>query len=57
MKILITAALFVAAIRILKPQFLPFIGAYSATFLVYWMALGTGYPWLEKSTPQSGGRV
>jgi F0F1-type ATP synthase assembly protein I len=58
MKILITAALFVAAIRLLKPQFLPFIGGYSATFLVYWVALGTGYPWFGgKSTPQPRGPV
>lgn len=45
LKIAITAALFVAAIRIMKPQFLPMMAAYAATFLVYWVALGTGYPW------------
>jgi ATP synthase protein I len=45
MKIVITAALFVAVIRIMKPQFLPMMAAYAATFFVYWAALGTGYPW------------
>ncbi len=45
MKIVATAALFVAVIRIMKPQFLPMMAAYAATFLVYWAALGTGYPW------------
>lgn len=45
LKILLTAALFIAAIRLLHPRFVPMIAAYSATFFVYWAALGTGYPW------------
>ncbi|MCC7330944.1 MAG: ATP synthase subunit I [Gammaproteobacteria bacterium] len=45
MKIVITAALFVVVIRVMKPRFLPMMAAYAATFLAYWMALGTGYPW------------
>lgn len=47
MKILITAVLFILAIRVMKPQFLPMMGAYAATFLVYWAALGLGYPWFR----------
>ncbi|MCC7489737.1 MAG: ATP synthase subunit I [Gammaproteobacteria bacterium] len=50
MKIVITAALFVAAIRIMKPQFLPLMAAYAVTFLAYWIALGTGYPWFAGQT-------
>lgn len=46
MKIIITAALFVVAIRLMRPQFLPMMAAYAATFLVYLAALGTGFPWL-----------
>lgn len=53
MKIAITAALFVVAIRIMKPQFLPLMAAYAATFLVYWVALATGYPWLT-ARPEAG---
>lgn len=44
-KILLTVALFIFAIRVLDPEFGPMIVAYAATFLVYWVALGTGYPW------------
>ncbi|MEZ5564202.1 MAG: ATP synthase subunit I [Gammaproteobacteria bacterium] len=47
MKILLTVALFIFAIRVLNPQFAPMIVAYAATFIVYWAALGTGYPWME----------
>lgn len=43
-KIIITAALFVAAIKLMRPRFLPMMAAYAATFLVYWAALGTGWP-------------
>ena len=52
MKILITVALFVATIRIMKPQFLPMMAGYAGTFVVYWVALGTGYPWFGT---ESGG--
>ncbi|MBL8201001.1 MAG: ATP synthase subunit I [Chromatiales bacterium] len=45
-KILLTVALFSFAIRILRPQFAPLIVGYAATFIAYWVALGTGYPWL-----------
>lgn len=46
-KILLTVALFILAIRVFRPQFAPMIVAYAATFIVYWMALGTNYPWLH----------
>ncbi|MDH4021891.1 MAG: ATP synthase subunit I [Gammaproteobacteria bacterium] len=45
-KILLTVALFIFAIRVLRPVFAPMIVAYAATFLAYWAALGTGYPWI-----------
>lgn len=45
-KILLTAALFVAAIRILEAGFAPMIIGYTGTFLVYWLALATDYPWM-----------
>jgi ATP synthase protein I len=56
LKILLTAALFIAAIRVLQPRFVPMIAAYSATFLVYWAALGTGYPWPGAQPGQRRGR-
>ena len=46
-KILLTVALFIFAIRVLRPLFAPMIAAYAATFVVYWAALGTGYPWMK----------
>ncbi len=44
-KIVLTVALFTLAIKTLSPRFVPMIGAYAATFIVYWVALGTGFPW------------
>lgn len=52
MKILLTAALFVAAIRLMQPRFGPTLVAYTATFFAYWIALGTGYPWDAKRGPR-----
>ena len=49
-KIVLTVALMIAAIRTLDVSFLPFMLGYIATFVAYWVALGTGYPWLEKQT-------
>ncbi len=46
-KLLLTVALFILANRVLSPQFEPMIVAYAATFIVYWAALGTGYPWID----------
>ncbi len=52
-KILLTVALFIFAIRVLHPQFLPMIGGYAVTFIAYWAALGSGYPWLPDVTAAS----
>lgn len=46
-KIALTVALFVVVIRVMRPQFAPMIVAYAATFVVYLVALGTGYPWMR----------
>ena len=46
-KIVLTVALFVLAIRLLKVQMVPTIVGYAATYVVYWVALGTRYPWFE----------
>lgn len=54
MKIMLTAALFILVIRVLHPRFGPMIIAYGATFLVYWAALGTGYPWLPPPAGTAG---
>lgn len=48
LKIVLTAALFVAAIRLLQVELLPVIAAYAASLGVYWVALSTGYPWLPQ---------
>lgn len=56
MKIMLTAALFIVVIRVLHPQFGPMIIAYGATFLAYWAALGTGYPWLPPPAGDAGPR-
>lgn len=46
-KILLTVALMIAAIRVLGVAMLPFMLAYIAIYVVYWMALRTGFPWVE----------
>ena len=46
LKIVLTVALFIAAIRVLKVEMLPVIVAYAGTYVVYWVALSTDYPWL-----------
>jgi ATP synthase protein I len=53
MKIALTVALFIAAIRVLKVEFAPTIIAYAATYVVYWAALSTGYPWLTVSSART----
>ena len=45
LKIVLTVALFIAAIRVLHVKFAPTIVAYAATYIVYWVALKTEYPW------------
>ena len=46
-KIVLTVALFVVAIRLLRVQMVPTIVGYAGTYFVYWIALGTRYPWFE----------
>jgi ATP synthase protein I len=46
-KILLTVAMFVLAIRLLKVEMVPTIVGYAVTYIVYWIALGTRYPWFE----------
>ncbi len=53
LKIVLTVALFIAAIRVLRVELIPVIVAYAATYVVYWVALGTGYPWMDSP---AGGR-
>lgn len=43
-KILLTVALTIAAIRILNVEMLPFMIGYIAIYIVYWVALKTGLP-------------
>jgi ATP synthase protein I len=46
-KILLTVALMIAAIRVLQVEMLPFMAGYIAIYIVYWMALKTGFPWIK----------
>ncbi len=46
-KIFMTVALFILAIRVLRVQMVPTIVGYASTYIVYWAALGTSYPWFE----------
>ena len=46
-KIVLTVALFVLAIRLLKVEMVPTLVGYAVTYVVYWVALGTGYPWID----------
>ena len=47
LKIVLTVALFITAIRLLRVQMVPTIVGYAGTYIVYWAALGTRYPWFE----------
>jgi len=46
-KIVLTIALFIVAIRLLRVTMVPTIIGYAGTYIVYWAALGTRYPWFE----------
>jgi F0F1-type ATP synthase assembly protein I len=46
-KIVLTVALFIAAIRLFRVQMVPTIVGYAGTYIIYWVALGTSYPWFE----------
>ncbi len=50
-KILLTVAMFVLAIRVSKIEMVPTIVGYAVTYIVYWIALGTRYPWIETDMP------
>lgn len=43
-KVMLTVALFIAAIKILRVEFVPTLVGYTATFFVYWIFLRTGFP-------------
>jgi F0F1-type ATP synthase assembly protein I len=47
LKIVLTVAMFIAAIQLLRVQMVPTIVGYAGTYIVYWVALGTRYPWFE----------
>jgi ATP synthase protein I len=48
-KIVLTVALMIAAIRVLGVEMLPFMIGYIAIYSIYWIALKTGYPWIKES--------
>lgn len=43
-KVTLTVALFIAAIKILRIEIVPTMVGYTATFFVYWISLRTGIP-------------
>lgn len=50
-KIFLTVAMFVFAIRLFDVEMVPTLVGYAVTYIVYWVALGTGYPWIETEAP------
>jgi ATP synthase protein I len=50
LKIVLTVALFIAAIKVLKVELVPVMVTYAVTLSVYWAALRTNFPW-QKGTP------
>lgn len=55
LKILLTVVLFIAAISVLRVEMVPAIAAYAGTFIVYWAALATNYPWLDRQAKKNAG--
>lgn len=53
-KIALTVAMFVLAIRVLKVEMVPTMVGYAMTYIVYWIALGTNYPWLGNADSENG---
>ena len=49
-KILLTIALMIAAIRVLNVEMLPFMIGYIAIYIVYWVALKTGLPGMTEAS-------
>jgi F0F1-type ATP synthase assembly protein I len=54
-KIVLTVAMFIVAIKLFRVQMVPTIVGYAGTYIVYWAALGTAYPWFE-TTVQNNDR-
>ena len=50
-KIFLTVAMFLLAIRLFKVEMVPTLVGYAVTYIVYWVALGTRYPWIENELP------
>ena len=48
-KIVLTVALMIAAIRVLGVGMLPFMIGYIGIYSIYWIALITGYPWINET--------
>lgn len=53
-KILLTVALFIAAISLAGIEMVPAMVGYAGTFIVYWAALATNYPWIEGVEKNAG---
>lgn len=58
LKIVLTVALFIVAIKTLNVELVPVMIAYAATLSVYWAALSTNFPWQKApvSRGADGGR-
>jgi ATP synthase protein I len=46
-KIVLTVALMIAAIKALSVEMLPFMLGYIAIYVVYWVAFKTDFPWIK----------
>jgi ATP synthase protein I len=49
LKVVTTVALMIVAIKLLQVKLLPFFSGYIAIYIVYWAALRTRFPWVDKS--------
>ena len=49
-KIVLTASLTIAAIRLLSVEMLPFMIGYISIYVIYWVALKTGLPGIAESS-------
>ena len=46
-KMVLTIVLIAGAIQVPGLEMLPFMIGYIAIYSIYWIALGTGYPWIK----------
>ena len=46
-KLVVTVVMFMLAIRLFKVAMVPTLIGYGGTYIVYWIALGTRYPWFD----------